>query len=318
MLRAKTRASNTHLLCAAMFLLELPLMTACSDPKDPKYYDDPCGQNLDCMNFCATGADRALSNCTEPYGCQNARESFEASNCAGTWRTNQRRPNRTDVVTSSEHSSANGRRRSQQIALAPTSPTSPEPPRRSASGAQADQETMDFQALDVAGCRSGPRSVESCIRDCQVRLTERANCLGSASPECAKFRTPGRATILAPCEPQCPEIDPQAACTPIAQFVERYPDSVRTPHLRQALADAGTRMEVERKERERTKEGLERQRTEENKRADDRTRERTGQANICYQACMQKCTKRFSERTCAPQCLESCTTYEDGVVTTPG
>lgn len=38
------------------------------------------------MDFCALKARAALANCTPPYGCQNAANEFEATDCARTWR----------------------------------------------------------------------------------------------------------------------------------------------------------------------------------------------------------------------------------------
>lgn len=68
------------------------VLTGCgADLKSPEHYADPCGQNADCMDFCASEASRALSNCTEPYGCYNERAKLEAS-CASAWRAHEKEP----------------------------------------------------------------------------------------------------------------------------------------------------------------------------------------------------------------------------------
>jgi hypothetical protein len=86
--------------------------------KSPEHYADPCGQNADCMDFCASEASSALSNCTEPYGCYNVRAKLEASDCATAWRAREGTGNQATTHQGNQHAArVEGRRTGKVKAL---------------------------------------------------------------------------------------------------------------------------------------------------------------------------------------------------------
>jgi hypothetical protein len=177
----------------------------------------------------------------------------------------------------------------------------------------------DYQALDVPGCASGPRSVASCLKECWARLQLAVDCPNSPidTPECAKWRAslpprpPFAGATLTRCEDQCPEIDPQTPCRPLAEFVQRYPDDARTPDLVQALAAAKARMAADQKERDRAKAEAERRQAEAKRQEAGCVTKYKAWAKACHPQCMQACTKRFTMQSCGVSCIENCTTIQN-------